>query len=323
MDRKLTSSVYSFIENHKLFTDAGTVIIVLSGGPDSVFLLHLLAPLHRQGKLSLIAAHLNHEWRETALRDEQFCSQLCQTLNIPFVCKKLSELPHIKYNGSKEEVARKARRIFFEQLAQEHNAQAIALAHHAQDQQETFFIRLLRGASLTGLTGMKCKEGLYIRPLLETNKAEILSYLHENESAYCVDETNESEAFLRNRIRKNVLPALHQADQRFDESFSATLKRLHETEDFLEQEALHHFAQLSNYKNGVLLVDSEKLLSLHSVMRYRCIVHWLCTEKVPFPASQAFFDELVRFLENDKKQHQIHHAWKITKTVSCVSITRT
>ncbi len=313
MNHRLTTSLYNFIEKNQLFAGGGTIVVGLSGGPDSVFLLHLLAPLHAQGSISLVAAHLNHEWRETALRDEQFCSEMCQKLNIPFVSKKLLELPAIKYNGSKEEVARKARRFFFENLAEEYNATAIALAHHAQDQQETFFIRLLRGTSLAGLIGMKIKDGLYVRPLLDVNKTDILAYLHEQNISYCVDETNESAAFLRNRIRKKVLPALIASDERFNTTFSITLKRLSETEDFLEQQMRHHFTQISTRENDTLCIDYQKLLSLHPVMRYRCIVHWLCVEKLPFPASQAFFDELIRFLENDKNQHQIHHAWKIKK----------
>ena len=317
----ILDQISAFSKKHLLISSGDRVILGLSGGPDSVLLLQFLAPLHKDGTISLIAAHLNHEWRDTAMRDEEFCKSLCAKLDIPFISKKLSDLPvAITYNGSKEEVARKARRFFFEQLAQEYNANKIALGHHAQDQQETFFIRLLRGTSLTGLVGMKPRDGIYIRPLLEQNKTDIVNYLNEQNIAYCIDETNESDAFLRNRIRKKILPAFLEVDARFNDSFSATLQRLHETENFLTEQTNNQFAQISKKENNTLLVDYQKLLSLHPVLRYRCIVQWLCAEQVPFSPSQAFFDELTRFLSNGKQQHQMHHAWKIKKTKNYAQI---
>ncbi len=319
----LFKQILDFTNKHNLLNKEECIILGLSGGPDSVLLFHFLVSLHKAGTISLIAAHLNHEWRETATRDEEFCRDLCAKEEITFVSKKLSELPTFAYNGSKEEVARKTRRFFFEQLAEEYKADKIALAHHAQDQQETFFIRLLRGTSLAGLVGMKAQDGRYIRPLLEQNKADIVRYLDEQGLDYCIDETNESDSFLRNRIRKNVLPALLNVDTRFDNSFATTLQRLRETEEYLEAQAKQHFASLSTINNDALLIDYKQLLELHPVMRYRCIVHWLCTEKVPFPPSQAFFDELIRFLQNTKKEHQLHHMWKVIKINDYARIIKT
>src|SRR5260221_9609791 len=137
------------------------------------------------------------------------------------------------------------RRYFFEKVLQEHNADCIALAHHAQDQEETFFIRLIRGSSLTGLTAIKAKHGHYIRPLLETNKSDILAWLHENNIPYATDTTNDSSDYLRNRIRMNVLPALRTCDDRFATNFLSTLNRLQSTEQFLEQLTLKTFEDIS------------------------------------------------------------------------------
>src|SRR5438132_9177816 len=152
--------IKNFIVQHHLIKSGNKIVIGLSGGPDSVFLLYFLASLQQKYNLSLIAAHLNHEWRKEADQEQQDCATLAQNLNIPFVTAKRSELSvPFKQNGSQEEYGRKMRRHFFEKVLHEHNADAIALAHHLQDQEETFFIRLIRGSSLTGLTAMKPKHG--------------------------------------------------------------------------------------------------------------------------------------------------------------------
>lgn len=311
----LIQKIHNYIVAHQLLSPESKVIIGLSGGPDSVFLLHLLAPLAKEYNITLIAAHLDHEWRTESGNDVEFCRALAQSLGIQFVTQKISDLGlSLKFNGSKEEVARKARRHFFEVVKKETGAHNIALAHHAQDQQETFFIRMLRGATLTGLTAMKAQQDAYIRPLLHTNKADILEYLHTHNIAYLTDSTNSSDAFLRNRIRMNVLPALQNCDARFDANFSSTITRLQETESFLQELTAHLFEQIAELNNEIWHIDVDKLLSLHAVMRYRIIIYWLCAQNVPFSTSQSFFDEMLRFLDSpDSKTHQMNEAWHIVK----------
>ena len=108
-----------------------TIIVGLSGGPDSVFLLHVLNHLQKQNpKIKIIATHLDHQWRTESWRDIEFCSELCKKLNIEFIARKAEELNlDIKFNGSKEEIGRKMRRALFKQILKEKNADFIALAH--------------------------------------------------------------------------------------------------------------------------------------------------------------------------------------------------
>ena len=146
----MIKAIHAFIAHHNLIFANKTVVVGLSGGPDSVFLLHLLST---KFNIDLIAAHLDHEWRPDSHKDVEFCRDLAKKYDVPFVTQEISELPiSLKFDGSLEDVGRRARRFFFESICTSHNADLIAVAHHAQDQQETFFIRLLRGASLTGLT---------------------------------------------------------------------------------------------------------------------------------------------------------------------------
>lgn len=217
-----------FIEHHQLLAPATKVVVGLSGGPDSVFLLHVLAQKKKEGLIQdVVAAHLDHGWRTNSHLDIAFCRELTSRYDIKLIDQKLSDLTvSLKFNGSQEEVGRHARRFFLEQVRGQENANIIALAHHAQDQQETFFIRMLRGASIAGLAAMRPRQGHYIRPLLEINKTDIVSFLDIHKIPYIIDPTNISDNYLRNRIRNHVLPAFTTCDQRFDAKFLSTLANI-------------------------------------------------------------------------------------------------
>lgn len=311
---ELISTIHSFITINRLLTPSSKIIVGLSGGPDSVFLMHVLIRLQKEYSLTIIAAHLDHEWRAESFKDVQFCTELCTKLGIQLIVQKISDLGlNLKFNGSKEEMGRKARRFFLEKVCAEQQAQAIALGHHAQDQQETFFIRLLRGASLTGLTAMKIQEQRYIRPLLHTNKSDILAYLQENAIPFIIDPTNASDTYLRNRIRAQVIPALKVCDARFDANFMATMQRLQETESFLDDLAAQSFKTIATQADK-WHIDLPQFITLHPALRYRLLLHWFCLEHIPFTPSQSFFDEVIRFLESPtNRKHALHTHWVLVK----------
>lgn len=311
----LFNTIHTFIQAHNLLPTGTSVVVGLSGGPDSLFLLHYLSQLHTAGSIKLIAAHLDHAWRPESASEVIFCQQAAESLGIPFVHARLPDLPFsAPWRGSKEDEGRKARRFFLEKVTREHGAERIALAHHAQDQQETFFIRLLRGATLTGLTGMKPQQGLYIRPLLQIHKTDILAYLHEHKISYLTDPSNESPLFLRNRIRATVIPSLRSCDARFDKNFLSTITRLQETEDFLETLAQQTLTQISTAQAGTPCLDLTALRTIHPVLQYRVILTWLCQEKLPFQPTQSFLDELLRFLLSPRGgSHAVHASWRLVK----------
>ena len=308
----LSKSINQFVDTQNLMPEGSSLVLGLSGGPDSVFLLHYLVQLKKQGHISdLIAAHLDHEWRTESKNDVEFCKKICADLNVPFETSTLSAYTNkLKYDGSKEEMARNARRLFFEEIRKKYNADLIALAHHAQDQEETFFIRLIRGSSLSGLTSIWPKQGVYIRPLLQTNKADIVAYLDQHTIPYLTDPTNVSPEFLRNRIRATVLPALRTCDTRFDKNFLATITRLQETELYLQQHTESLFKEL--FLDNT--IDIKKLLAHPAIMQYRLLIQWLCTTSISFPPTQSFLDEIIRFLRQpESKNHSIHPSWQIIK----------
>jgi tRNA(Ile)-lysidine synthase len=320
----IIDSVNAFIKKHSLIPDKSTIIVGLSGGPDSVFLVHFLHGIKDVYKIDIIAAHLDHEWRTNSAHDVAFCATLCQKLGITFVSKKASELNIIiKRNGSQEELGRMLRRYFLEAVRKEYNAEAIALAHHKQDQQETFFIRLIRGATLTGLTGMHPKSVYYIRPLLEISKAAIVSFLNSHNLEYLVDPTNLSENYLRNRIRLKVVPALLETDLRFDANFLRTMSSLQETELFLNNLTVTTYKSLEVIENSISYLNLTGLLETDLFLQKRVVIYWLITCKVPFTPTEALVSEILRFLINKKSnKHMLHTTWEVVKKDNKVFINK-
>lgn len=312
VEQRLTA----YLEQHKLIERNQTIIVGFSGGPDSVFLLHWLTKLQSTLQLSLIAAHLDHGWRENSAADAQWCKKVAQALGVTFISKKASDiqLNSHKPSGSPEEQGRTMRRAFFKEIAQQYSNSVIALGHHADDQQETFFIRLLRGAGVTGLAGIKPRDGNVIHPLLACTKQEIVTTLEKSGIEFLVDPTNVSDQFLRNRIRMHVIPALRECDTRFDESIKRTMENLRETDDYLQLHTAELFAACTTEKDSKIWLTSELFFKQHPFMQKRLLLHWLITAKVPFTPSQALFDEITRFLHNKKSsEHMFYNAWHIIK----------
>ncbi len=288
------------------------IILGLSGGPDSVFLLYLLKKLQDKQLVTVYAAHLNHGWRESAVGDADFCRDLCEKLGIPITIEHAKNINlDFKYNGSKEELGRKIRRHFFEQVRIQEKADFIMLAHHLQDQQETFFMRMLRGVTLSGLCGMQAISGVYLRPLLQTNKQEMLDYLHAQGISYRHDETNDSDDFLRNRIRKQVLPAMQACDTRFDGNFMRLMEHLRADDELLERLTKETFDRVFQDKR---VAHTAEFLVLESQLQKRVLLYWLIQENASFTPSDSFLCEIIRFLMvPGGGTHRLNVRWMVVK----------
>lgn len=315
------AEIENYSKMHDLIPSGSCIIIGLSGGPDSIFLLYFLHSLQARYNLTLIAAHLDHQWRTNSHEDVTFCHNVATKLGIPFNSTTIKKLNVPFTNkGSLEEFGRKARRYYFNKLVSEHNADAVALGHHANDQQETFFIRLVRGTTLSGLIGMKPQDGVYIRPLLNTYKQDILSYLHQHTIEYLIDPSNESESFLRNRIRARVIPELRSCDDRFDNNFLRTLESLNTAEEELHNYTNTLFISLANQEKNSL--DYTRLVNYSDYMQKRVIIQWLISNNVTFTLTEKFLNEIMRFIHKGgiNKRHEVGQEWGITKTATHISV---
>ena len=192
--------------DHKMFPPGARVAVAVSGGADSVCLLHLLMDLRARWNLSLTVIHVNHLLRGSdSDADEQYVRDLAARLGLAAIVEHIT-LPSA---GNLEQAARDARRAIFRRELDAGRFDRVALAHTLSDQAETVLFRFLRGSYTTGLAGMRpvTPEGI-VRPLLETSRAEVLDYLQQHGIAWREDRTNQELRFSRNRIRHHLLPAL-------------------------------------------------------------------------------------------------------------------
>lgn len=207
----LQQNVRRTIRRHGLCPRGSRVLVGLSGGSDSVALTFLLRELAAYGEFDVAGlAHVNHQLRPTAARDERFCRDLAARLGLPILVTQVEVKSRVGGNGV-EDVARRARYAFLEQAATELQADRVAVGHTIDDQAETFLLKLVRGAGTTGLGAIYPARGRIIRPLLEVSRAELRDYLAALGESWMDDETNADLGNPRNRVRHDVLPHLERA----------------------------------------------------------------------------------------------------------------
>lgn len=201
--------VIKFISIHSLLRNNDRVLVALSGGPDSVFLLHFLKKYQKKFKIELAAFHLNHLIRKSADKEQEFCAKLCKKLSIPFYTEKFNVKSFaVKNKISVEEAGRKVRYDYLNKYALKLDFNLIATAHNADDNAETVLLNLTKGTGIKGIAGIPVKRENIIRPVLCLRKNEILDYLKKNKIKFVIDESNLSEQYERNFLRLKVIPLI-------------------------------------------------------------------------------------------------------------------
>ena len=248
----MLEKVENYIRQWKMLEKGDKVVVGLSGGADSVCLFLILEELRKKIGFEILAVHVNHGIRgEEAKADEEFVKTLCEKKEIP--CRSVSvDIPKmaVEYRMSEEEAGRTARREIFEQAAEEWGGTRIALAHHQDDNAETFFLHLARGSGLRGLGGIYPVNGMYIRPLLCVGRKEIEDYLKGREMPYCIDATNMEDAYMRNRIRNHVIPYFKEnINEKTVEHMNRSMDQLREIWDYMERQTESAY-QICTDQNG-------------------------------------------------------------------------
>lgn len=213
-----------------------TVLIGLSGGPDSVCLLAVLNELKAESNLKLAALYIDHGLRPDETPAEiEFCKKLCEGFAIPFVARSIDVKSYAKEKGlNKQEAARELRYKVIDEVYFEIKADRIALGHTADDQLETFFMRFLRGSGPKGLSGIPPVRRKIVRPLIEVERSEIEEFLDEQRIDYIVDSSNLKEDYLRNRIRLSLIPEIRKMNPQIAQTVSRTMDILGEEEGYFE-----------------------------------------------------------------------------------------
>ena len=222
----MKEQIQQYIIQHQLLSGEKPVVVGISGGADSVALLHILVSLGYK----CIAAHCNFNLRgDESFRDEQFTIDFTQRLQVP-LCKISFETNKYAQENrlSVEMAARELRYRWFEELLNTYDADAVAVAHHRDDSVETLLINLTRGSGLTGLTGIKPKNGNVVRPLLCVSREDIYAYIENNGLEYVTDSSNSSDIYTRNFIRLKVIPLLEEINPSVKASLARTANHLYD-----------------------------------------------------------------------------------------------
>jgi tRNA(Ile)-lysidine synthase len=226
--------VGSTISKYGMLSGGETVLIGLSGGPDSVCLLIALDKLKEDLNLKLHAIYIDHGLRPGETPDEiEFCRKLCQGLTVPFITRSIDVKTYAKENDiNKQEAARELRYRAFDEVSAETDADRTALGHTADDQVETFLMRFLRGSGPAGLAGIPPVRGRIIRPLIDVERREVEQFLGEENQVYIVDSSNLEEDYLRNRLRHSVIRELKDINPHIVQTVSRTMDVLREEEKY-------------------------------------------------------------------------------------------
>ena len=261
--------------DRSLIPEGARVLCAVSGGADSMCLLHWLL---RQPDLTVYAAHYEHGIRgEEALRDAAFVEDYCQRQGISLLVEHGDVPAYAGENGlGLEEAARKLRYAFLEREAERLSCDVIATAHNADDNAETLLLNLVRGTGAAGLSGIPAINGKICRPLLGCTREEILSYLREHQIPYVEDSSNLSDDYRRNRIRHRVVPVLRELNPRFSEAARRTAKLLRQDEAFLRQQAKAFLDSLPDPES----IPTRELLSLHQAVSSRAL-RIFCGQALP------------------------------------------
>lgn len=263
---------------HKSLLQSGCIpagsrlLVAVSGGADSVALLSLLHHVAGPINLHLEVAHLDHALRDASRDDALFVEQLCIDLGISLTVERRDVAAIARqHKGNLEEVARQERRDFLTRTAQARNCQLIALGHHADDQAETFLMRLLRGSGLTGLVGMRMVNESWVRPLLPFHRSDLIAYLHEEGLPWREDESNLDQTFTRNRIRHCLLPVLESFNPNISRQFVGLCEQMRQDDDFWTNLVALELTRCGKSMGDDFILERKALLELAPALVSRVV----------------------------------------------------
>lgn len=304
----MINKIIHTIEKYNLLEKGERVVVALSGGPDSTALLAVLVKIAREMDLTLIVAHFNHGLRgRESNADEKFSRDLAKKMGLFFCSGKMDKKSN-KKGISPEDFYRRQRYNFLDKVAKDNRAQKIALGHNLQDQAETVLLNLLRGSGLEGLKGFLPKrDGKFIRPLMETSRQKIISFLDKSGISYCQDSSNKNMMYLRNQIRGELIPYLKEKyNPKIEENLARMAEILRTEDEFIQKQVAEAFRSpfVQSSQNRVLLkIDFLNKLSPAIRLRlFKTILEDLSPQKngITFLHVKSM-DDLTKKSESGKK----------------------
>lgn len=299
--KKIEQKVLKFLSDKNLLEENDNVLVGLSGGPDSVFLLHFLKKYSKKLKITVGAVHINHMLRgKEADKDEKFCKKLSEKLSVSFFSvKKNIKSVALEEKISIEEAGRKIRYKEFDEISVKEGYIKIATAHNADENAETVLLNLIKGAGLRGLSGIPPSRSKIIRPILILTKQEILKYLEHHKIKYRTDLTNLTDDAERNFLRNRVIPLIK---KKLNPSLSNTLLKSSEVFRNIDNLVKKKIDEASD----MLVTEKEDYISL-SLKEFSKIETEYRSEFLRFIFNEKFgiqisFDDCSKILSLLKKQ---------------------
>lgn len=298
-------TILETIKKYNLIGSNDTVVVAVSGGPDSMCLLDNLINLQEQLKIKkIVVAHLNHMIREEAKEETEYVKKYCESKNIECFVKFVDVLKKAKEQKiGTEEAGRKERYAFFDEIAEKVNANKIAIAHNCNDNVETVLMHLLRGSGIAGLSGIRTyREGKFIRPIIKCKRDEIEKYCNDNNLNPKYDKSNNDNTYTRNRIRNELIPYIQ---EKFNPNIIDTIDRLSELvsdeENYMEAITEKTFKEiLISEKEDCIILDLKKFNLLDFVIKKRLILY---TTKKIFKSSNGIekkhIDDIIKLCGNN------------------------
>jgi len=274
-------NVRKTIAKYDMVKPGDKIVIGVSGGPDSLCLLHVLKGLCREYGCSIFAAHLNHKFRgKAADSDAEFVEKICREWDIPVFIEVFDVPAYIKETGlSPEEAGREIRYRLFRRVCEEVSGNKIAVAHNLNDHIETILMRFMRGSGIEGLKGIEAVRGNIIRPLLETDRLSIEEYCAFFNLNPRIDKTNLESVYNRNKIRLELIPYM---EKNFNPNIKMALSRfsglIKDENDFLETEAREKFKEVAEDSDDRVVIEVTKFIALHKALQRRIIRQ--CAERL-------------------------------------------
>ena len=272
----MIEAVLKTIEKYNLIDSGDKIVLGVSGGPDSLFMLDILNKLREKLQIEIVVAHINHMIRPEAEEEEQFVKEFCGKINVEFYSKRIEVEKYANNNKiGLEEAGRKIRYEFFEEICKQIGANKIAIAHNKNDKVETMIMHALRGSGVSGLQGIQPKTNKIIRPIIEIQRESIEKYCIEHNLEPRIDKSNFDNTYTRNKIRNIVIPYVK---EEFNPNFLETMTRLSEV---ITEENSFLNKLVENEYNKILLktsqqeiaLDLKKFNELDNILKKRIILY--------------------------------------------------
>ncbi len=299
---------------HRLFEQNRTILLAVSGGPDSMALLHFFVSIRDTYHLRLIALSVDHKLRgKESLEDLHYVRDICEKWNVEFIGKQVNVPQYMEETKKSTELAaRELRYAFFEKMMQSYNAPILAMGHHGDDQVETMFMQLTKGIKPKGMPFKRSfANGIIIRPLLSVTKDEIHAYCRNHQIIPRLDPTNEETIYTRNAFRHHLVPFLKERNPNIHHSAQLTSEIFQEEEDYLIEEAKKVVECVATFdeKKDNVFIDIQKVLRFHPTLQRRAfhlILNYLYRHLDVVEIKAIHHDQLLKLMHSEKPNAMIH-----------------